>query len=57
MTLDRAKNAPKRLTPKQRVLRRYPKAAMNTAGYIQVPTGRNEAVVIGRSWADAAAKL
>ena len=47
----------KRLTPRQRVLKKYPKAIRNTAGYIQIPSGPGSAKVIGRSWREAAEAL
>lgn len=47
----------KKLTHRQLVLRRYPKAVMISSGYIQVPDGRGWATVIGRSWKDAASLL
>ena len=56
MTIAATGNRRRKLTPKQRVLKRYPKAVMNTAGYIQVPDGK-WATVIGRSWKDAADQL
>ena len=57
MSAANVHRAKKKLTPKHRVLRKYPKAVMNSAGYIQIPTGGNTAMVIGRSWAEAAEKL
>jgi hypothetical protein len=44
----------RKATPKQRVRLKYPKAVMNTAGYIQIPSGPGTARVIGRSWKEAA---
>lgn len=46
------------MTPMQRVLKKYPTARMNTAGYIQVDDKRGRwAIWIGRSWDDAAKNL
>ena len=54
----KARAAKRKLTPRQRVLKKYPTALMNTAGYIQVNGKRGDwATVIGRSWADAARSL
>ena len=58
MTAQHRATGKKRGTPKERVLKRWPKAHMNTAGYIQVSDKNNTwATVIGKSWADAARRL